>query len=188
MEKHFVQFLSPGTFVSEMTASRKMPERINLGRHFASVMASPMMQLREWKENPRGVNPLGLRTVMGYCLPTWQRGLVWSDAQKISFIESAWRGISLGTYTYNQADMGSPFDNLLIDGQQRLYAIQCYLNDDFPVFGWHWSEVTVVDRRVWEMTVHFNSYVTNTEDESYLRGYYNLMNFGGVAHKESERA
>lgn len=171
-----------------MDTSRRMPDRINLGKHYASPMASPMMHFRAWKERPNEINPHGFRTVMGYCLPTWQRGLVWTRAQQIAFLESAWRGLSLGTYTYNQAGIGSPLDNLLIDGQQRMHAIQCYLDDDFPVFGWHWSEVTIVDRRMWEMTVHFNSYVTETEDEEYLKSYYNLTNFGGTAHKESERA
>jgi hypothetical protein len=170
-----------------METKRKMPDRINLGRQFASAMVQPMSQLRSWKEG--GIaNPLGLRVVMGYLLPTWQRPLVWTEAQKVAFIESAWRGISLGTYTYNQAATDSPYDHLLIDGQQRMHAIECYLNDEFQVLGYRWSEVTPIDRRVWEMTIHFHSYVTETEDETYLRGYYNLMNFGGVAHKETERA
>src|SRR5690349_10331461 len=113
--------------MAEREIPRRMPDRLNLGKHYASVMAQPMMQLREWRERPGVVNPHGLRTVMGYCLPTWQRGLVWSRAQQIAFIESAWRGLSLGTYTYNQA-YGSPLDNLLIDGQQRMHAIQCYID------------------------------------------------------------
>ena len=103
-------------------------------------------------------------------------------------IESAWRGLSIGTYTFNRADMGHRFDDLLIDGQQRMNAIQNYLDDRFKVFGFLWSEVTDVDRRMWEMSVHFNSYITETTDEQYLRDYYNLTNFGGTAHKESERA
>lgn len=167
---------------------RRMPKRIDLGRHYSTTMIGPMMRHRDWQRASNELNPHALRTVMGFCLPTWQRGFVWTLAQQIAFIESAWRGLSLGTYTYNQSGLGSPFDNLLIDGQQRMHAIQCYLHDDFPVFGWHWSEVTIVDRRAWEMTVHFNSYVTETENEDYLKCYYNLTNFGGTAHKESERA
>jgi len=151
-------------------------------------MRAPISRFKDWQRDPAGVNPHGLRTVMGYCLPTWQRGLVWTDAQKIAFIESAWRGIHIGTFTYNQTDMGHPLDNLLIDGQQRMSAIQDYLADRFPVFGWHWSEVTEPDRRSWEMTVVFPSFITDSKDEDYLRSYYDLMNFGGTAHGESERA
>jgi hypothetical protein len=167
---------------------RKMPNRINLGSLATSTMAAPMGRKRDWLENQYGDKRSDLRVVMGYYLPAWQRGLVWTERQKIAFIESAWKGVSLGTYTYNQAEIGSPYDNLLIDGQQRLHAIECYLNNEFPVFGWRWSEVTIVDRRVWEMTTVFASYITSTEDEAYLKGYYNLMNFGGTAHQPHERA
>lgn len=163
--------------------ARRMPPRVNLGRQYASPMATPMGRKRGAVPSPHG-----LRSVMGFYLPTWQRGLVWTEAQDTAFLESAWRGINLGTYTYNQADMGSPYDGLLIDGQQRMSALERYLNDEFPVFGWRWSEVTPVDRRSFEMTTIFGSHVTETEDEEYLRGYYNLTNFGGVAHKECERA
>lgn len=169
--------------------ARVMPKRVDLGKSYASTMSLPMAQQQNFVADEYGVgNPSGLRVVMGYFLPTWQRGLVWTEAQKVSFIESAWKGLNLGTYTYNRAALGSRFDNLLIDGQQRLNAVECYLNDEFPVFGYRWSEVTKVDRRFWEMSTHFTSYVTETEDEQYLREYYNLTNFGGTAHKETERA
>lgn len=170
-----------------MSEMRKMPDRINLGAHCSTTMAHAMLRRRDFIEDHYGDRRPG-RTAMGFYLPSWQRDLVWTERQMISFIESAWRGISLGTYTYNQAALGSPYDNLLIDGQQRMTAIERYLDDQFPVFGWRWSEVTVVDRRMWEMSIAFASYITTTEDEDYLRGYYNLMNFGGTPHKESERA
>lgn len=171
-----------------MNAARKMPARLNLGQHHSFTIGHTMMVRERWNRNDYGVQRDGLRSVMGFNLPSWQRGLVWTDAQSISFIESAWRGINLGTYTYNQAGIGSPYDMLLIDGQQRMYALQRYLDDEFPVFGWHWSEVTESDRNAFDMGTIFAAYVTRSEDEAFLRSYYNLMNFGGVAHKESERA
>jgi hypothetical protein len=167
---------------------RKMPRRVDLGKQFSSTMAQCMGQRKEWAKDPMAANPHGLRTVMGFCLPHWQRPLVWTLAQKVSFIESAWRGINLGTYTYNQVDMGHPLDNLLIDGQQRMNTIECYLNDEFPVFGCRWSEVTPVDERIWSMTTIFGSYVTETTNEAYLRGYYDMTNFGGTPHTEDQRA
>jgi hypothetical protein len=165
-----------------------MPPRINLGKHYNSTMAACMGRYKDWQEKPQESNPFGYRTVMGFNLPSWQRGLVWTERQKIAFIESAWRGIGIGAYTYNVAEIGSAYDYLLIDGQQRMNAIECYLADEFPVFGYRWSEVTDVDRRMWSMTTIFGSYVTDTKDEDYLRNYYDLMNFGGTAHRESERA
>lgn len=167
-------------------SARRMPSKVELGRPLSTTMAAPMLRHRNWRaEAGEAVDG---RYVMGFRLPAWQRGLVWSTRQKVSFIESAWRGISLGTYSYNDAPLGSPFDNLLIDGQQRMNAIECYLGDEFAVLGWHWSEVTEVDRRVWEMSTVFGCYVTETEDERYLREYYDLLNFGGTPHRSDERA
>lgn len=169
-----------------MSEASVMPSRIDLGRHLSSTMAHCMGQYRQWREGK--IDLATDRAVMGFALPSWQRGLVWSRQQKVAFIESAWRGVPLGTYTYNEAPIGSPLDYLLIDGQQRMSAIQAYIEDEFAVFGYRWSELPKIDGRRWSMTTLFSSYVTHTEDEEYLRGYYNLMNFGGTAHKESERA
>ena len=56
------------------------------------------------------------------------------------------------------------------------------------MFGYRWSEVTLVDQRFFETGAHFHCYITESEDEAYLKSYYNMMNFGGTAHRESERA
>jgi hypothetical protein len=164
----------------------RMPPRINLGKHAATSMAHCMMQYNEWKAGK--VNTHGRRTVMGFVLPDWQRGLVWTEQQKIAFIESAWLGISIGTYAYNQARMDSPYDYLLVDGQQRMNAIQDYVEDVFPVFGFRWSELAPADERRWSLTTSFSCYTIETEDEAALRNYYNLTNFGGTAHGETDRA
>jgi len=166
-----------------MQPDRLMPDRIDLGRGFDGSIAEPMLHWEKGDDE----NPDNLRAVMGYFLPTWQRGLVWSDDQKVKLLESCWLGLPIGTYTFNRK-WGSKYDNLLIDGQQRLHAIQCYLSDEFPVFGYRWSETTVIDKRRFKTSVKFGSYICETDDEQYLRNYYNMMNFGGIAHKESERA
>ena len=165
--------------------SNLMPSRMSLGDHMQSTMMTPM---RHW-EHDATPNNHGYRKVMGYFLPTWQRGLVWTPEQQIKLLESAWLGLNIGTYTFNRSNIyGGPLDNILIDGQQRMWAIECYLRDEFSVFGYRWSEVTESDRRSFSMSRHFSCYITKSEDEMYLRGYYNTMNFGGVAHFESERA
>lgn len=167
-----------------MARDRVMPDPIRLGEHLQTTMMAPFYN---WEN--AGPDPLGRRCVMGYPLPSWQRGLVWTETQMIKLLESAWRGLNIGTYTVNQSPgYGGEFDGILIDGQQRLYALQCYFEGKFPVYGYRWQEVTEVDRRGFLMGRHFSSYLTKTDDETYLREYYNLMNFGGVAHDESQRA
>lgn len=166
--------------------TRVMPRQIDFGRHFTSTMAHCMGQYAEWKAGK--IDAKGRRTVMGFVLPDWQRGLVWTDTQKIRFVESAWLGISLGTYAYNQAAIGSPSDYLLIDGQQRMSAIQSYVENEFKVFGYYFADLPKADERRWSMTTIFAHYAVATEDESQLRNYYNLTNFGGTPHADSERA
>lgn len=169
-----------------MSDDHRMPPRLDLGKSFSTTMAHCMGQYRAWKAGE--IKCGSRRAVMGFVLPSWQRPLVWTQAQKVSFIESAWLGINIGTYAYNQAEMGSPHDYLLIDGQQRMSAIQAYIEDEFTVFGWRWSELPLPDTRRWGISTVFSSYITHTENEAYLRNYYNLTNFGGTPHKASEVA
>jgi len=127
------------------------------------------------------------RRVMGFPLPEWQRPLVWSESQKSRFIESIWLGMPLGTYTLNTLEAGHPLDMIIIDGQQRLSAIEDYVEDRIDVFGGRWSDVELVDRRRFKGTT-FARYETRSEDENFLRRYYDLMNFGGVPHEPDQRA
>ena len=166
--------------------NRVMPDRFYLGQSWNTCLSMPMLQRKEYltgKVTFEG-NP---RVVMGYQLPSWQRPSVWTRDQEVSFMKSVWKGVPLGTWTFNRTTHGCPLDDLLIDGQQRLTALENYLMDAFPVLGYKWSEVTVVDRRFFQ-NLTFGSYITETKDEDYLRGYYNMMNFGGTAHTEDQRA
>lgn len=162
---------------------RVMPSNVDLGRSFDGCIGEA---ISHWKHDEED-NTKGRRKVMGYFIPDWQRPLVWTDDQKVKLLESAWLGLPMGTYTFNRK-WGSDYDNLLIDGQQRLWSFQCYLNDEFPVFGYRWSETTDIDKRWFRYGVKFGSYITETDDEDYLRNYYNMMNFGGTAHTEDQRA
>ena len=161
--------------------ANKMPKELTLGQHMASCLLQPIM---EWND---GKYLTGGRSVMGYNLPTWQRPFVWTQDQSRKLIESIWLGLNIGTYTFNRSYNRPEYDNLLIDGQQRLKAIQDYLSNEFQVFGYHWGDLDRSEQRRFEVC-HFHCYITSSEDEVYLRNYYNMMNFGGVAHKESERA
>lgn len=161
--------------------SQIMPKPLDLGQHVASCIGQSMF---EWKG---GHYLTGGRSVMGYNLPIWQRPFVWTQAQSAHLIESVWLGLNIGTYTFNRSHENPEFDNLLIDGQQRLKAIQDYLSGVFPVFGHHWFDLDRVDQRSFESR-HFHCFITSSTDEEYLRNYYDMMNFGGTAHDEKQRA
>ncbi len=132
--------------------------------------------------------------LMGYILPPFQRPLVWTESQMIRFVESAWKGFHLGFWMYNDtADTPSKggifhhMDRWLIDGQQRLHALHAYLNDAFPVFGYRWSELTLLDHRRFN-NISFGAGSVSMADETALRKLYDALNFGGTPHEESMRA
>lgn len=159
----------------------KMPQKLDLGTHFAASLYTVIHN-----SNNIQPNPFGYRSVMGYFLPPWQRGLVWSTEKKVKLIESLWLGLGIGTFTHNiSPNYGSKFDNLLIDGQQRMNAIECYLTNEFPVFGCLYDDLSAVEKRSFAGR-HFHSYVTKSDDEDFLKNYYTRLNFGGVSHSEAD--
>ena len=120
------------------------------------------------------------RTVLGWILPEYQRGFVWSEAQQVKLIESIWRGIPIG-YWAIVYDLGDPQDGLLIDGQQRLTTIARYISGYFPVYGAYWDDLSVVYQRRF-MKTHFPHYAIKGATPDQVREYYELLNFGGTPH------
>lgn len=178
---------------------------ISLGRPSDSTLRSLYFRLRDFRNDPRYSAMSGEARngewIMGFAIPPFQREHVWSDAQAIAFVNSARRKLTLGTYTFNTT-MGMSaakrtdangkvtyFGDLwLLDGMQRLTALQRFFDDEFPVDGKFWSEVDEVNQRFFLGDNHFGSYETNIVDENVMRLIYDSMNFGGTPHQEHERA
>lgn len=118
-----------------------------------------------------------------FVLPPFQRPPVWSEAQKVRFIESIWGGLPLGAYVYNRSPRdGSPYDNWLIDGQQRITAILEYAADGFAVQGYRYSELTNVDHRHFEMRP-MAALETQLDDREALYEIYDRLAYGGTPHE-----
>lgn len=131
---------------------------------------------------------LNTLSLFGMELPSFQRKLVWTEKQNIALIESVIQHIPIGSYMVNYTNYGDSLDNLLIDGQQRLNALHLYFNNAFPVFGLYWNDLTVLEKRQIRMESRITRVETHIKDEAHLREVYNRFNFGGTAHKDSERA
>lgn len=145
--------------------------------------------------------PWATRFVLGFPLPSWQRPLCWTDAQKVKFIESIWGGVDIGSYMVNgnYELVGKPgekhyreFSEVLLDGQQRLSTIEDYLLNKFsvpdaegnPMF---WRDLPRVERRRFG-SFHFARADIHTWAEAHLRLAYDLRAFGGTEHTEEQRA
>lgn len=129
----------------------------------------------------------GERKLGNFVLPPFQRPEVWTIEQKIRFIESIWNGLPLGTYVVNRVltPWACPYDNWLIDGQQRITAILDYVGDAFPIMGYRWSELTKQDQSQFGMTP-MACLETQITDLAQLEDIYDRLAYGGTPHKPKE--
>lgn len=151
----------------------------------------------EKEEEVRREYPWADRFVCGYPLPDFQRDLKWSAAQKAKLIQSIWFNIDIGSYivTTGARDANGSmlqYSDMVIDGQQRLSAIEDYFADRLAIPDIQgklrlFSEISSVDQRFFRSKI-FSKVMIESHDLDYLKTLYNLMAFGGTAHEESERA
>jgi hypothetical protein len=178
---------------------------MSFGKQSDSTMRSLYLRLRDFRNDPeyRSLSGDGRNSewIMGFAIPPFQRGHVWTDTQAVGFIDSARKGLNLGTYTFNTTlgikearrldKEGREFffaDLWLLDGMQRLTALQRFFDDKFAVGGSLWSEVPQDSQRLFLSNVHFAAYETKLVDEAIMRELYDAMNFGGTPHNEEDRA
>lgn len=172
-----------------------MPEPIMHGSTGNFTMGELVLNVKKRDEaDERSLWVPDQEMIAGFFLPPFQRPPVWTENQNILFLESAWMEVHLGTYVVNQCakfdrkiNKFHYTDRWLIDGQQRLRAVESYLLDGFPVFGYRWSELDKIEQRRFG-TVSFARTTIQESDETKLRLLYNRLNFGGVAHTEDQRA
>lgn len=164
-----------------MTVDRHIPESWFRASPLATTMAFIMPREHKLRMAPISADE---RLLGWFVLPPFQRPPVWTMEQKVRFIESAWMGLPIGAFVYNQTpDMKSRFDCWLLDGQQRITAIIEYINDEFDVFGHKFSELTEADHRRWDMSVSFPALRTTLQDEEKLRDVYDRLAYGGTPHE-----
>lgn len=114
----------------------------------------------------------------GFVLPPFQRGAVWSEEQKIRFIESLILKLPVGSYCVHE-DLSTDMRWELLDGQQRWSAIFDYVDDKFPVFGLKYSELNEVEVRYFK-NLTFPVFVATgfTEEEKYE--LFTRLAYGGT--------
>ncbi len=179
-----------------------MPPRLFHGSPRNSSMDTLVHALRSRDEDIAsgfwGEDPPWL---LGTVIPPFQRPLVWDQERMEKFIQSAWLGMHLGHFVYNDLsgsdeptwrdDAGRErfhrTDRWLIDGQQRLSAVDGYLRNQFPVFGHFYDELGPREKRRFDR-IPFGSETVSMTSEHDLRILYDRMNFGGVAHAPEQRA
>jgi hypothetical protein len=175
-----------------MSTNTRVPDGQKMPRPWfrANNTAGPLFGIYRVENDWGRVAPLaeGERKLGNFVLPPFQRPAVWTEAQQVRFIESIWNGLPLGAYIVNRiiVPLDNPYDNWLLDGQQRITAILAYVEDAFPVMGYRWSEITEQDRKQFGMTPM--SYLeTQINDLDELRDIYDRLAYGGTPHNLEDR-
>jgi hypothetical protein len=175
-----------------------------LGANVLNVCISELLlrleQFTTGEEGPH-MYPWATRFAMGYPLPYWQRGLKWDTAQKVRFIQSIWAGVDVGSHLVNDVHEFEgegenlryrEFSQVLLDGQQRLTALEEYVFNNFPVpdvagVPRYWRDLSRIERRRFG-TFHFAKATITSYDEALLVRAYRLRAIGGVAHDAEDIA
>lgn len=126
--------------------------------------------------------------------PDFQRGHVWNRQTKIKFIEFILRGGVVAPLRFNSPVFGGhphskdsdlSEDIVLVDGKQRLTAIQDFLSNSIPVFGNNYLS-NFEDRERLVRSVSITYQVNRLQTRKELLTWYLEMNEGQIAHAPEE--
>lgn len=122
--------------------------------------------------------------------PPFQRGAIWTIAQKRRWIETLLDDLPIPAIFLNTFD-GHPIyghREIVIDGQQRLRAVVGFMKDEFDVRGEKWSAQSDEFRRVFSMNVTTPVVYTTFKTESECVALYLKLLTAGTSHTEAELA
>ena len=187
---------------AQVLESRIMPVSRLSGNTSPRTLNELYSGVLAFRENPSGTTkmyPWAERFVCGMPLAPWQRPVVWNDEMQSRFIDALWAHVDTGSYMVNAwVDFTGNhvetryLSDIVIDGQQRLTSIERYFTDEIPATAVDgrkllWSEITEMDRLVFKNTLFPRTSIF-TDDEGLLREAYDMRAFGGVRHREDQRA
>ncbi len=121
--------------------------------------------------------------------PEFQRGHVWTEQQQVAFIEFFLKGGSTGRVIYlnypswhHAVKAGCYNDFVIVDGKQRLRALERFVKNEFMVFGSYYKEFTDKIRMRNMMKLNINDLKSKRE----VLQWYLDFNSGGTVHSEAE--
>lgn len=117
--------------------------------------------------------------------PDFQRGHVWTKAQKTAFIEYVLQGGTSGKQIYfNHPGWMSTFkgDFVLVDGLQRITAVLDFLNNKVKAFGKYRNEY---EGHI-PSDAHFDFHIAKIQTKADVLKWYIFMNIGGTPHTKNE--
>jgi hypothetical protein len=119
--------------------------------------------------------------------PDFQRGHVWTEAQKISFVEFIFKRGKTSPILFNHPGWMRDFEGefVCVDGLQRITAITDFLTDILPVFGgYYYSQIEDIfsaSRRI-----YIQYYINNLKTKREVLEWYLELNSGGTVHSKTD--
>jgi len=119
--------------------------------------------------------------------PDYQRGHVWTDDKRIAYIEYILQGGEVSrNITWNCPSWDiltdPPHTMELVDGLQRLTAMQMFMSNKLKAFGHYRSEY----KGTFRVYHGFKFRVLTLATRADVLAFYLSLNGGGVVHTESE--
>lgn len=127
---------------------------------------------------------LSLKRNGRWIIPDYQRELVWTQEQKIKFIESLVLRLPIGEYTLHKMP---DYTYEVLDGQQRWDAIFSYVNNEFPVFGLKWDDLNDLTKNCFESLPFAHNAIEGLTKAQRIDAY-ERMAYGGTPHEKKENA
>ena len=121
--------------------------------------------------------------------PDFQRGHVWTEQQKINFMEFMFQGgtsaknIYFNHSSWMKVDFNTKDTMVLVDGLQRLTAALDFLDNKIKVFGYYYEEYEDTIRLTHN---DFRFHINDLKTKEQVLKWYLEMNTGGVIHTEKE--
>lgn len=165
----------------KITGFEDIPKLTKRGSHEYSM---PLRQLKEWIETHIEDPFYNLQLC-----PDFQRGRVWTEEQKIAYVEFIMMGgNSANTVYFNMPSWGignapTEYDDFVcVDGLQRITALLAFLNNEIKVFGSYFSEYE--GTLPWDYEIKIN--VNNLKTRKEVLQWYLELNSTGTPHTQEE--
>ena len=158
-----------------------IPQLTRSGKYECNyTMVDLVRRIKEWeKEEYLEMNP------------DFQRGNIWTEQQKIAYIEFLLKGGNTGLIFYfnnkhwNNYKPAQKGIFVCVDGLQRITAITDFVENKIKAFGYYFDEFEdkkIFNRRYLELKININDLQTRKE----ILQWYLDFNIGGTVHSQDE--
>ena len=180
------------------TIRKRKEEQKRLNENTQSVQVVPFNERYDVRTLGSGLGTvieLGVKTARiyqddKYIIPPYQRGLVWSLANKQNLISSIMEGSPIGEFIFARKETTHSVEWTVIDGQQRIDALRRFVKNEFTDRGGRYFKEYSYREMVY-LTERFSNfsavYIQDLTEEEQANIYIN-KNIGGVAHTDEELA